>query len=155
MGDKYKIDELEELKPLDTKDILAIAWKSEITAQEMYRELMEKIDEPSSNSILKELLGEEKIHEDKIREKFHDFFPGEDPKKLDPEKVIFTEKIDEEPDSSEDVLKLAKNAEKKEEEFYHSLSKTSEDHSASRLLSYLAYEESEHHEKLKKKISQS
>ncbi len=154
MGETFTVGELEELKPLDTKDVLAIAWKSEITAQEMYRSFIEKSDEASLKTLIKELLEEEKVHEKKIIEKFHDFFPEEDPKDLDPKKVVFSEHSDQELNASGEILKLAKEAEKEEEKFYHSLSKTVDDHSASRLLSYLAYEENEHFEKLKKKISE-
>lgn len=147
-------DQLEELKPLDTEDILAIAWKSEITAKEMYRSFKEKIDDESSKFFIKQLLEEEKVHEKKIIEKFHDFFPRKDPKDLDPKKVGFSESIDLESQNSGDILELAKDAEKKGRNFYLSLSKAVDDHSASRLLSYLAYQENEHLEKLKKKISE-
>lgn len=155
MGERYTVEEIEELKPLDTKDILAIAWKSEVTAKEMYQSFIEKSDDVPSNSILKELLKEENIHENKIIDMFHDFFPDEDLEDLDPKKVVFSESIDEkEIETFEDILELAKDAEKKEKEFYHMLSKMIEEISTSRLLSYLAYEENEHYEKLKRKISE-
>ncbi|MFW6064771.1 MAG: ferritin-like domain-containing protein [Candidatus Natronoplasma sp.] len=154
MGEEYTIDELKEFKPLDTKVVLAIAWRSEITAQEMYRDLMEKIDDRKSYSLLQESLKEEKVHEKKIMEKFQDFFPDESPKDIVPDWIVFSESIDQTPDSTEDILKTAREAEKKAERFYHSLSKEVEDQSASRLLSYLAYQENEHHEKLKKRISE-
>lgn len=154
MGENYRVEEIEELKPLNTKDVLAMAWKSEVTARKMYRSFMEKSDDVPSDSILKELLEEEKVHEKKIIDMFHDFYPDEEPKDLNPEKVVFSERIEEEPNAFEEILKSAKDAEKKEEKFYHMLSKIVEDHSASRLLSYLAYEENEHYEKLKNKISE-
>ncbi|MBN1783204.1 ferritin family protein [bacterium] len=130
---------------LSVEKALSVAIKSEVVAEDVYRNLNKKVKNFVLQDKLKFLAAEEKKHQKILLGLFHRLFPEQEPSKEDKSLLPAMELSLEEEASVPDLLEMAMEAEKVSEEFYDELSQEVEDRTAKEILQYLASMEHGHY----------
>lgn len=153
----YKIDSLNELVELvenqefDLSDLLSLAIKLEVNAQNNYESLSKLEISPGLKKTLTRLRDQEMEHEHILRDIFAGFYPGKDPNTSIA--TPYEEWNVNETDNVFTLLRRAMEEEKKSEEFYKKLAYELRG-SNKKLISYLSYMEREHYETLRKELQE-
>lgn len=144
---KTEKPDMEDLfEELDLKQIIGLAVRSEMEAQQRYKLLSERVEVEELERILNSLVKEEEGHERQFRQIFSDFFP-------DRTLQIPGDNVKPSPDfrleaqmSVPDLLERVLESEKESEEFYTLLAERLEKGESRRMVAYLASIERDHYE---------
>lgn len=126
-------------KGLTSLEVLGIAIRSEIDAQNVYRELAERVSNPRAKERFYLLAAEEQQHQNLLERRYKEFFPDV-PLKLPPTllpEIAATASLRKDL-SLKDVLKIAIQTERESREIYLEAAEKLEDESGKAMLKFLA-----------------